>query len=128
MYTEIIMSSPNPRDIRQLADEILIAEENLASLRRRWDAVFGNVEPVLELVPEKNRGGRPTSEDGLSGRVLTHINTHDGDWNMESVSRALHADKRRVATALYNLYKAKRIARGTRGNYHAWPASEEVAA
>jgi hypothetical protein len=136
LYTKGTMS-PNPREVRKLADEILQLEERLESARKKWDDLFngnGIIIPALELtesdasVPKKVRG-RPQRDNSVSSRVLALLNsdplTH---WDAWGASRRLGVEKTAVESALYNLFVAKKIARHSRGNYEALQESAEAAA
>ena len=109
-------TAPNPREVLELARVILEMEENLTALRAQWNAMFtASVE-----VKEPKANGRPTSDNSVSAKVLAMINSDPlQHWDTESMTSKLGAERYTVASALYNLYIARKIARHSRGKYEA---------
>ena len=117
LYHESMSNSPNPREVLELAAEIVRTEETLTELKRKWDGLFG----ITETAPtSKSVGGRPVRENSVASQVLMLIDSQPSkQWDTESICRTLRSEKEPVASALYNLFVAKKVNRVDRGKYQS---------
>jgi hypothetical protein len=126
------MSTPNPREVLDLANEIVKAEDHLSTLKQRWEVLFAgqsrftaNGEAAI-LQPKKP--GRPARSGSLSSMVLALINSGTTEfYDVNYISQTLSADRERVSNTLHNLVVAKKINRVRRGIYAPLNYRNEIA-
>jgi hypothetical protein len=114
---------PSPKEIVDLAKQIMDLEEALANLRLKWDAYFPDDSPTqLELpknTPARRRvGGKPRQPDSLQGRILTTMETEPAKtFTADDLASILSADRIKVANTLAKLAYKKKIHSRGRGIY-----------
>lgn len=105
------MRSPNPAHVLKLASEIVAAQKQLDTLQAQWDALFSGSSPI----PAE----RKPILGGTSSRVLEIINASPlEDFGVEKLHNLLgDTDRKPIESALFNLHKAGKIHRQSRGLY-----------
>jgi hypothetical protein len=124
---------PEPKEIVDLANAIVKAEEYLAGLRAKWDAYFPldmppqSATPVIASVPKK--GGRSRQPGSLQGSIMELFEKNPGrSYSADDVATIVRADRKKVAGNLAKLAYKKKLRTHTRGLYVLEDPQSQVAA
>ncbi|NYF53390.1 hypothetical protein HDF12_003789 [Edaphobacter lichenicola] len=112
------MAPPNPELVLKLANDLVVAQKHLESLQAQWEALFSN-SPTPSI--RKPMGG-------IASRVLLEINQNPSyAFNVDNLHKIFgpDVDRKPIESALFNLHKANKIVRVTRGSYSSIKSNVE---
>jgi len=115
------MRSPSPEYVLKLAADIVAARKALDSLQTEWDALFSAADPAAPVSRKPVLGG-------TASRILEIINSNPKElYGVERLHGLLEDTERKpIESSLFNLNKAGKILRHSRGLYKSLSTAIET--
>jgi hypothetical protein len=119
------MLTPQPKEVLALAQTIMTLEEQLATAKAKWNALFG-----AEGAEKKSRRVVDGADsNSLTSRILQLIATNpDVLYTIPTIVSSLGENELAIGRALYRLKTTGKISNPRRGTYTALESEEKTEA